>query len=68
MISRSQERDRNISTTCVFIFHNSIQHDEAFGYTFYNEIDSNSIQQIGTFQNFEKKTVFLEKCSVALKN
>ena len=27
-----------------------------------------SIQQIGTFQNFEKKPGFLEKCSVALKN
>ena len=31
---RSQERDRNISKTCVFIFHHSIQHDEASGYTF----------------------------------
>ena len=58
MISRSQERDRNISTTCVFIFHNSIQHDEAFGYTFYNEIDSDRIQQTGTFQNFEKNGFF----------
>ena len=28
---------------------------------------SDSIQQIGTFQNFEKM-FFLEKCSVALKN
>ena len=32
-------RDRNISKTCVFIFHHSIQHDEASGYTFYNEVD-----------------------------
>ena len=35
----SQERDRNISKTCIFIFHSSIQHDEGSGYTFYNEID-----------------------------
>ena len=34
----SQERDQNISKTCVFIFHNSIQHDEASDYTFYNDI------------------------------
>ena len=33
------ERDRNISRTCVFIFHHSIQHDEASGETFYNEVD-----------------------------
>ena len=30
---------RNFSKTCVFILHHSIQHDEASGYTFYNEID-----------------------------
>ena len=35
----SQERDRNISKTCVFIFHHSIQQDEASGYAFHNEID-----------------------------
>ena len=35
----SQERDRNISETWVFIFHHSIQHNEASGYTFYNEVD-----------------------------
>ena len=34
-----QERDRNISKSCVFIFHHGIQHDEASGYTFYNEVD-----------------------------
>ena len=28
----SQGRDRNISKTCVFIFHHIIQHDEASGY------------------------------------
>ena len=36
--SGSQERDRNISKTCVFIFHQSIQHYDDSGYTFYNEI------------------------------
>ena len=36
--SWSQEMDRNISKTCVFIFHHSIQHDEASGYTFYNSL------------------------------
>ena len=30
----SQERNRNISKTCVFIFHHSIQHNETSGYTF----------------------------------
>ena len=35
----SQERDRNISKICVFIFHHSIQHDEASGYNFYNKVD-----------------------------
>ena len=36
----SGKRDRNISKTCVFIFHHSIQHDEASGYTFYiNVVD-----------------------------
>ena len=35
----SQERDGNISKTCAFIFHHSIQHDEASDFTFYNEID-----------------------------
>ena len=33
----SQEKDWNISKTCVFIFHHSIQYDEASDYTFYNE-------------------------------
>ena len=32
----SQERDRNISKTCAFIFYHSVQRDEACGYTFYN--------------------------------
>ena len=32
----SQERDQNISKTCVFIFHYSIQHGEASGYAFYS--------------------------------
>ena len=27
------------SKACVFIFHHSVQHDEASGYTFYNEVD-----------------------------
>ena len=31
-----RERDRNISKTCVFIFHHSIQHDQASGYAFDN--------------------------------
>ena len=35
----SPERDRNISNTCVFIFHHSIQHDGGSGYTFYYEVD-----------------------------
>ena len=35
----SQERDRNVTKTCAFIYHHSIQHDEASGYTFYNEVD-----------------------------
>ena len=35
----SQKRDRNISKTCVFIFHHSSQHDGASGYIYYNEID-----------------------------
>ena len=35
----SQKKDRHISKTCVFIFYHSIQHDEASGYTFNNEID-----------------------------
>ena len=35
---RDQERGRNISKTCVFIFHHSIQYDEASGYTFYNTL------------------------------
>ena len=34
--SWSQERDQNVSKTCVFIFHHSFQHNEASGYTFYN--------------------------------
>ena len=38
LLTWSQERNRNISKTCVFIFHHSIQHDEASGYTFYKEI------------------------------
>ena len=29
----------NISKTCIFILHRSIQHYEASDYTFYNEID-----------------------------
>ena len=33
-VNMISKRDRNISKTCVFIFH-SIQHDEASGYTFY---------------------------------
>ena len=33
------ERDRNISKNYVFIFHYSIHHGEASGYTFYNEAD-----------------------------
>ena len=33
------ERGRNISKTFAFIFHHGIQHDEASGYTFYNDID-----------------------------
>ena len=36
----SQEKDQNISKTCVLIFHHSIQRNEASGYTFYNEVDS----------------------------
>ena len=28
-----------LAKTCVFIFHHSIPHDEASGYTFYNEAD-----------------------------
>ena len=28
--------NQNISKTCVFLFHHSIQHDEASGYTFHN--------------------------------
>ena len=32
----SQERDRNISKTFVFVFHRRVQHDEASGYVFYN--------------------------------
>ena len=39
MGSCSQQRDRNISKTCVFSFHHSIQHDEASGYNFYNEVN-----------------------------
>ena len=39
MLTASQKRDRNISKTCVFVFHHSIPHDEASGYTFYNEGD-----------------------------
>ena len=35
----SQGTDRNISKTCVFNFHHSIQHDEVSGYTFYKEVD-----------------------------
>ena len=31
-----QEKNRNISKICVFIFHHSIQDDEASGYVFYN--------------------------------
>ena len=38
----SQERNRNIKT-CVFIFHHSIQHDEASGYAFHNKIDCPSL-------------------------
>ena len=34
----SQESDRNISKTCVFIFHHRIQHDEDSGCTFYLSI------------------------------
>ena len=32
----SNERDRNISKTCVFIIYHSINHDEPSGYTSYN--------------------------------
>ena len=33
---QKRKRDRNISKTCVFIFHHSIQHGEASGHTSYN--------------------------------
>ena len=42
----SQEMDRNISKTCVFILHHSIQHNEAFGYTFTRKL----IAQINIFK------------------
>ena len=46
----SQERDRNVSKTCVFIFHHSIQHDEASGYIFY--------KYIGVFRTLSKMETF----------
>ena len=45
----SQERDPNISKTCVFIFHHSIQHDEASGYTFYTK--SNNSENTSLIEN-----------------
>ena len=33
--SWSQERDRNIRNTFVFVFHHSFQHDKVSGYSFY---------------------------------
>ena len=36
LLFTTKERDQNINKTCVFIFHHSIQHDEASSYTFYN--------------------------------
>ena len=48
----------NISKTCIFILHHSIQHYEASDYTFYNEIDQpiqyilKSSRQNQSYQNF----------------
>ena len=55
--------DRNISKTCVFIFHHSIEHDEASGYTFIVKL----IAQINIFKLFkilekdQRKSQFLVK-------
>ena len=35
-VNMISEKDQNIRKTCVFIFHHSIQNDEASGYTFHN--------------------------------
>ena len=35
--AKISERNRNISKTCVFIFHHSIQNEEASGYIFYKD-------------------------------
>ena len=53
----SQERNRNISKACVFNFHHSIQHDEAFGCTFYNEV---------VCPNIISKSSYFEKWNVKL--
>ena len=37
-VTSSQEGDRNISKTCAFIFHHSIQHDEASSYAVYKKV------------------------------
>ena len=60
----SQERDRNISKTCVFIFHHSIQHDEASGYIFYNiaEYQMNFLKSLEFLFNWTEK----RQCSMVL--
>ena len=61
----SQERNRNISKACVLNFHHSIQHDEAFGCTFYNEVVCpNIISKSSYFEKWNVKLVaplFLNK-------
>ena len=36
-VAKISERNQNISNTCVFISHHSIQNEEASGYTFYKD-------------------------------
>ena len=65
----SQVHNQNISKTCVFLFHHSIQHDEASGYTFHNllvsfdwsnntgaidvKMDGSVLQEISLFKMLE---------------
>ena len=55
----------NISKTCVFIFHHSIQHDEASGNTFFNKL----IAQINIFkQSFDISVLQNQTTDLSLSN
>ena len=59
IIQNASERDlrkgTEILAKVVFIFHHSIQHDGASGYTFYNEVRLSSRHASGSFRKFSEQ-------------